>query len=107
MKTIQSDRLLMLTSLATLLGALTAFAGQEVREEFHQTHPLTKQGRVHLENVNGNVRIVTWDREEIKVDAIKRAKKQEHLDDVKIEVEAKADLIRIKTKYPDSKTRRE
>jgi len=92
--------------LAATLGALPAFAGQEVREEFHQTYPLTQQGRVHLENVNGNVHIVTWDREEIKVDAIKHAKKQEHLDDVKIDVDTKADRIHIKTKYPDSKTRR-
>ena len=106
MKTIQSDRLSALASLATLLGALTAFAGEQVREEFHQTYPLNQQGRVHLENVNGNVRIVTWDREEIKVDAIKRAKTQEHLDEVKIDVDAKTDRIRIKTKHPDSKTRR-
>jgi len=95
-----------LVSLATVLGALAAFAAQEVREEFHQTYPLSKEGRVRLENVNGNVHIVTWDREEIKVDTIKHAKKQEHLDEVKIEVDAQADRIRIKTKYPDPKTKR-
>lgn len=106
MKTIHSNKLSALTSLATLLGALAVFSAEQAREEFHQTYPLNKQGRVHLENVNGNVRIVTWDREEIKVDAIKRAKTQEHLDEVKIEVEAKTDRIRIKTKHPDSKTRR-
>jgi len=95
-----------LVSLVTVLGALAAFAAQEVREEFHQTYPLSKEGRVHLENINGNVHIVTWDREEIKVDAIKHAKKQEHLDEVKIEVDAQADRIRITTKFPDSKTKR-
>jgi len=106
MKTIRFCKHLTLISLATTLAALPVFAGQEVREEFHQTYPLNKQGRVHLENVNGNVRIVTWDREEIKVDAIKQAKKEEHLDEVKINVDATADEVRIKTKYPDSKTRR-
>ena len=40
------------------------------------------------------------------MEAIKRAKKQEHLDEVKIEVDAKADFIRVKTKHPDSKSRR-
>jgi DUF4097 and DUF4098 domain-containing protein YvlB len=90
-------------SLAVLLDARAVLAAAEVREEFHQTYPLDKKGKVHLENVNGNVHIVTWDREEIKVDAIKHAKKQEHLDEVKIEVDAKSDRIRIKTKYPDSK----
>src|SRR5437588_11631860 len=106
MKTIRSCKVLTLVSLATVLGALAAFAAEEVREEFHQTYPLNKQGRVHLENVNGNVHIVTWDREEIKVDAVKHAKKQEHLDEVKIDVAAKADRIRIKTKYPEAKMRR-
>jgi len=95
-----------LVSVATILGALAVFAATEVREEFHQTYPLNKQGKVQLENVNGNVRIVTWDREEIKVDAIKHARKQEHLDEVKIDVDAKADRIHIKTKFPDSKSKR-
>ena len=106
MKTIHSRKVLTLVSLATVLSALAAFAAEEVREEFHQSYPLNQQGRVHLENVNGNVHIATWDREEIKVDAVKHAKKQEHLDEVKIDVDAKADRIRIKTKYPDAKTKR-
>ncbi len=106
MKSIRSHTLFALVSIATVAGAQAVFAATEVREEFHQTYPLDKQGKVQLENVNGNVRIGTWDREEIKVEAIKRAEKQEHLDEVKIEVDAKADRIRIKTKHPDSKSKR-
>ena len=106
MKSIRFCKVLTLVSLATVLGALAAFAAEEVCEEFHQTYPLNQQGRVQLENVNGNVHIATWDREEIKVDAIKHAKKQEHLDEVKIDVDTKADRIRIKTKYPDAKAKR-
>jgi len=63
MKPIRSGKQLTLVSLATVFCALAAFAADEVREEFHQTYPLNKQGKVHLENVNGNVHIVTWDRE--------------------------------------------
>ena len=92
-----------LLSVALLLGALAGYAGQELREEFHKEYPLDKTGKISLENVNGNVHIQTWDRDEVKVDAVKRAKKQEHLDEVKIEIDAKPDRIRIKTKYPDSK----
>src|ERR1041385_9568501 len=95
-----------LVSLTTLLASPAAWGATELREEFHQTYPLDKQGKVQLENVNGNVHIVTWDREEIQVDAVKHAKKQEHLDEVKIEVDAKYDRIRIKTRYPDSNKRR-
>lgn len=106
MKSLRFHKPVALLSLATFILAPAAFATTEVREEFHQTYPLDKQGRVQLENVNGNVRITTWDREEIKVDAVKRAKKQEHLDEVKIEVDAKSDRIRIQTKYPDAKAKR-
>jgi len=98
MKSIRSHTLFALVSIATVAGAQAVFAAREVREEFHQTYPLDNQGKVQLENVNGYVRIGTWDREEIKVEAIKRAEKQEHLDEVKIEVDAKSDRIRIKTK---------
>ena len=106
MKTIRHGTLLALVSLAAALGARTVLAGKEVREEFHRTFPLNNQGKVQLENVNGNVRIVTGDSEEIKVDAVKRAKTQEHLDEVSIDIDSKADRIRIKTKYPDSNSRR-
>jgi len=107
MKSIRSQTFFVLVLLGTFPGAHAVFAANELREEFHQTYPLDKQGKVQLENVNGDVRIVTWDREEITVEAIKRGKKQQHLDEVKIEVDAKADHIRLKTKYPDSKLRRD
>lgn len=96
-----------LVALATALTTLSTSAAQELREEFHQTYPLKAQGKVSLDNLNGNVRVVTWDREEIKVDAVKRAKKQEYLDLVKIEVDAKADRIRIKSKHTEPKSRKD
>jgi hypothetical protein len=79
-------------------------AKDQVRGEFHQTYPLTANGQVRLDNVNGKVQITTWDRAEVKVDAFKRAEKQEHLDALKIEIDSKSDRIRIHTHYPDSKS---
>jgi len=35
--------------------------GEEFREEFHQTYPLSATGRVSLENINGGVQIKVWD----------------------------------------------
>lgn len=75
--------------------------GNEVREEFHQTYPLAADGRVSLENLNGPVRITVSDRNEVQVNAIKRASKQERLNEAKIEVSATSDSIRIRTEYPD------
>ncbi len=74
---------------------------QELREDFHQTYPLSANGRLSLENLNGGVRIAVWDRDEVQVNAVKRAYRRERLNEAKIEVNATADAIRVKTTYPD------
>ncbi|MGI8899250.1 MAG: DUF4097 family beta strand repeat-containing protein [Pyrinomonadaceae bacterium] len=74
---------------------------QEVREDFQQTYPLSANGRLSLENLNGGVRIAVWDRDEVQVNAVKRAYRRERLNEAKIEVNATAEAIRIKTTYPD------
>jgi DUF4097 and DUF4098 domain-containing protein YvlB len=86
-----------------LAGNMVALSAKEIREELRQTHPLTSTGRFSLENVNGQVHITAWERDEVKIEAVKRGEKQEHLDQVKIEIDAQADRIRIKTKFPESK----
>src|SRR3989440_9406287 len=73
----------------------------EVTEEFHQTYPLTADGRVSLTNINGDVRVAAWDRNEVKVDAVKRAYTQERLKEAKINVEAGPNSVNIETEYPD------
>ena len=86
---------LLLTSnaLASDQGKLT--------EQFHQVYPLSANGRIALDNVNGPVHIAAWDRNEVKVDAIKRAWTKERLDEAKIEISAQADSISIRTQYPE------
>ena len=74
-------------------------SGEDVREEFHQTYPLSANGRVLLENLNGNVKIAVWDRNEVQVDAVKRAFNRERLADANIEVNASPDAVRIRTRY--------
>jgi DUF4097 and DUF4098 domain-containing protein YvlB len=90
------------------LGLLTLAASgartqtsEQMTEEFHQSYPLSADGRVSLENINGSVRISSWDRNEVKVDAVKRAYTRERLAEAKIEVSANANSIYIKTDYPE------
>ena len=73
--------------------SLTAAAAEhnKVTAEFHQTYPFSATGRLDLENLNGAVHITAWDRNEIKVDAIKTAFTQARLDEAKIEVNASKD----------------
>lgn len=97
--------------LATWLGILVgtvcavllagrAWASEPLTQEFHQTYSLNTDGRVSLENINGAVTITGWDRNEVQVDAVKRARRQERLDEAKIVVESDANSISIHTQYP-------
>ena len=85
--------------------------GDELTEEFHQSYPLTATGRVRISNINGNVHISAWDRNEVKVDAVKRAYRPERLSEATIDVTNTPDSVVIKTKYAernlnfDSRTR--
>lgn len=86
--------------LLTLSGTASVAVGQDFREEFHQTHPLSASGRVSLENINGDVKIAVWDRNEVQISAVKTARREERLAEAKIEIQADADSISIKTRYP-------
>lgn len=92
------------TICALLLLALGAQASDHrgaLTEEFHQTYAITADGRVELDNINGSVHVSSWDRNEVKVDAVKYADTKERLDEMKIEIEAGKDNLSIQTKYPD------
>jgi putative adhesin len=92
------------TICALLILALGAHASDRgaYTEEFHQTYAITPDGRVDLDNINGDVRISTWERNEVKVDAVKSADTKEELDDVRIEVDSGKDYLSIHTKFHES-----
>lgn len=83
-----------------LMGAAHASDAGKLTEEFHQVYPLSAEGRIELDNINGPVHIAAWDRNEVKVDAVKRAWTKERLDEAKIEIKARPDSVSIRTEYP-------
>jgi DUF4097 and DUF4098 domain-containing protein YvlB len=96
--------LVMLLAALALTVADKGFAQtrtEPLTEEFHQTYPLTSGGRVSLSNINGAVKVVAWDRDEVKVDAVKRAYTPERLREARIKVDATAGRVRIETEYPE------
>jgi len=74
----------------------------ELTEEFHQSYPLAAGGRVSLSNINGAVKVQTWERAEVRVDAVKRAHTAERLREAQIKVDASSNRVRIETDYPHS-----
>ena len=87
---------------ATLLALLIAVpACAEVSQEFHRTVPLPANGRVSLNNVNGDVEITGWSRNEVQIDAVKSARDQQRLDNISIEVNTSSNSVEIATRYPE------
>ncbi len=83
-------------------GFVMLYARDEVREEFHQTYPLAANGRVGVHNVNGAIHVAAWDRSEVRVDAVKHGVDAKALEQAQIVVEAGADAVEIRTKYPEN-----
>jgi DUF4097 and DUF4098 domain-containing protein YvlB len=83
------------------LGAQASDHRGALTEEFHHTYALTAEGRIELDNINGSVHISSWDRNEVKVDAVKYADTKERLDEAKIEIDSGKDHLSIQTKYPE------
>jgi DUF4097 and DUF4098 domain-containing protein YvlB len=89
------------TLLALLAWAVPSHASDWLTEEFHHTYTLSADGRVSIENINGFVHITGWDKNEVQVDAVKRARRQDRLDEAKIVVDATSTRVSIRTEYPD------
>ncbi len=74
----------------------------EVWQTFNQTLPLAGGGRLSLDNVNGQIEIIGWDRDEVVIKAVKRGKTRESVEAVQIEVDARPERIVIHTWQPAS-----
>src|SRR3974390_997861 len=85
---------------ALALAAHASDHGGALTEEFHQTYALTADGRVELDNINGAVHISSWDRNEVKVDAVKYADTKERLDEAKIDIDSGKDYLSIRPDEP-------
>ena len=83
-------------TLASVL-LLAGLAQAKVTETFQKTVPITVNGALNLENVNGSVTITTWDKLEIGIEAEKSANDEEALKRIRIEVKAEGDHVHIKT----------
>jgi DUF4097 and DUF4098 domain-containing protein YvlB len=70
-----------------------------VTEKFSQTYPLAANGTVHLENVNGDIDIVAWDKAEVSLEAEKRGKTDADLAKVTLEIDSTPTKLSVKTKY--------
>jgi len=72
-------------------------------ERFEQTYPLNANGRVNVSNVNGSITVEAWDRNEVKLEAVKIADTKENLADVEIKIDARQDSFSVEADYEFTK----
>ena len=97
-----------LAGLFLLIGFYTAegAAKEKFEEKFEKTVSLAKDGEVILENISGSIEVKSWDKGEVKIDALKISKAstlavaKENVKKVKIIVEKEGKTLRITTEYP-------
>jgi DUF4097 and DUF4098 domain-containing protein YvlB len=86
--------------LAALAGnSLNASVVGVPQAMFRQTYLLGPNGRVTIQNLYGDVRITAWDRDEVLVEAIKRAPDPRRLGDAQIIVDSTSGQLSIHTQY--------
>ncbi len=96
----------LLTALAAVLLFVAPGGAKTLEEVFDQTYAFQPGDTLALGNTNGSVMIDTWDRSEIRVEAVKKVRHgdedraQEVMDKLLIEIEQSAGRIDIETRYP-------
>ncbi len=87
-----------------LLVAAGAARAVERQETYDKTFPLAAGGTVKLANINGAVEVEAWNRDEVRVQAVKkvRAGTASRLDEamkrLEVQVEASSDRVAIRTR---------
>jgi len=92
-------------ALAAVLAA-PLLARDRYEEKFERTEALARDGRVFLSNISGTIEVRGWNKDEVKIDAVKysqarsEAKAKENAAEVTIEVFREGSTLRIETRYP-------
>lgn len=82
---------------SALLFTFALSAHADVTEKLTRTYPLPADGIVRLENVNGDITIQAWDRNEVAIEAEKRGRDAEDLQRITIDFDAQPGRVAVKT----------
>jgi DUF4097 and DUF4098 domain-containing protein YvlB len=83
-----------------LASVAIARADYSFKEPFTKSSPFHASGEISLENVNGNVEIRTWNKNEILIEGEKSAKTEEELKLVDLTMDMSESAVDIKVKLP-------
>ena len=76
---------------------LATTAAAEVTEKISKTYAFNPDGVISLSNVNGDVEIVAWDRNEVSLEAVKAASSEDGLALINVEIDQTPGRLAIKS----------
>ena len=88
-------------ALLALAGTVSLPATSNFHQQSSQVYALSGKGRVSLQNINGDVHIRAWDRNQVRIDAVKTASSRNLLNEALVVIDSSADSISIRTRYAD------
>src|SRR5215831_11520228 len=97
----ENDCALLFASSAPSFKGAEAQSAEQSRE-LHETYDLAPGGVVSVNNTSGYIRVTSWGEDRVKVDAVKRGRRDEDLGQVQIQVTPRSGRIDIRTTYPRS-----
>jgi DUF4097 and DUF4098 domain-containing protein YvlB len=92
----ESRSLAALLALSTVACVVPRESEHYSTERFEKTVPLTPKGTFRLQNVNGDLRVEAWDKNEVEI----VAKKSGRVSEIAIEVTERPDEVDVQTRFP-------
>ncbi len=91
------------TTFSAILGLMIFLPilanAQDQTERIEQSYSFNSNGKISVSNINGSITVEAWDRNEIKLEAVKTADSRESLSMVDVKVDAKIDSFNVETDY--------
>jgi DUF4097 and DUF4098 domain-containing protein YvlB len=75
--------------------------GDRYREDFQYSYNLKPGGRVSVDNFNGSIEILSWEKDAVQITGTKYAARETDLKDLKIETKADEGSVQIRTIRPE------
>lgn len=83
-----------------LTGCIDGNFGHSFRESVDISKPLAANGRLTLQNTNGNVHVETWGEPRVRIEAVKAAGREGALRQIEVIVEGEGERVDVRTRLP-------
>ncbi len=90
-------RLFVLSTIVSAALAVSSLA--QVSEPFSRTVPLSANGSFSIENINGQISIEAWERDEVEIQAVRKAPDAETLERVQVDIDASPNSVSVETEF--------